>query len=118
MTKSLPLVATTIMDLMSRKIKSLFGEHISQLINWSGKYFQEDNIDKFVWIQVPLIVKLHLNRRSYCTIWHHRAEDKICQQDTDFWKVAEAILIQYSTSYLYKAASRRLLSKSIVLKST
>jgi hypothetical protein len=38
-------------------IKSVFEEHLSQLINWFEKYFQEDNIDKFAWIQDPFRAK-------------------------------------------------------------
>lgn len=41
----------------SRNIKSVFEEHLSQLINWFEKYFQEDNIDRFAWIQDPFRAK-------------------------------------------------------------
>jgi hypothetical protein len=34
-------------------MKSIFEEHISQLITWFEKYFQNDNIDTFAWIQDP-----------------------------------------------------------------
>ena len=37
----------------SRGMKSIFEEHLSQLITWFEKYFQNDNIDKFAWIQDP-----------------------------------------------------------------
>jgi hypothetical protein len=35
-------------------MKSIFEEHLSQLITWFEKYFQNDSIDKFAWIQGPL----------------------------------------------------------------
>ena len=34
-------------------MKSIFEEHLSQLITWFEKYFQNDNIDKFALIQDP-----------------------------------------------------------------
>lgn len=37
----------------SRRMKSIFEEHLSQLIAWFEKYFQNDNTNKFVWIQHP-----------------------------------------------------------------
>ena len=37
----------------SRGMKSIFEEHLSQLITWFEKYFQNDNIDKFALIQDP-----------------------------------------------------------------
>jgi hypothetical protein len=51
-----PLVATifppSAID-FSRGMKSIFEEHLSQLITWFEKYFQNYNIDKFAWIQDP-----------------------------------------------------------------
>ena len=35
-------------------MKSIFEEHLSQLITWFEKIFQKDNIDKFAWIQDPV----------------------------------------------------------------
>lgn len=43
----------------SRDIKYLFGEHLRQFVDWFKKYFQEDNIDKFMWILDPFAAKLH-----------------------------------------------------------
>jgi hypothetical protein len=37
----------------SQGMKSIFEEHLSQLIIWLEKYFQNDNIDIFAWIQDP-----------------------------------------------------------------
>jgi hypothetical protein len=37
----------------SRGMKSIFEEHLSQLITWFEKYFQNNSIDKFAWIQGP-----------------------------------------------------------------
>lgn len=42
---------------LSCNIKSVFEDHLSQLIKWFEKYFQADNIDKFTWIQDPFRAK-------------------------------------------------------------
>lgn len=34
-------------------MKSIFVDHLSQLVIWFEKYFQNENIDKFSWIQDP-----------------------------------------------------------------
>jgi hypothetical protein len=40
----------------TRGMKSIFKEHLSQLITWFEKYFQNENIYKFAWIQHPFNV--------------------------------------------------------------
>jgi len=39
---------------ISQDMKSIFVDHLSQLVIWFEKYFQNENIDKFSWIQDPL----------------------------------------------------------------
>jgi zinc finger BED domain-containing protein 5/7/8/9 len=38
---------------ISQDMKSIFEDHLSQLVIWFEKYFQNGNIDKFAWIQDP-----------------------------------------------------------------
>ena len=40
----------------SRDVKSIFEEHLSQLIAEFEKYFKNDHMDKFSWIQDPFNV--------------------------------------------------------------
>lgn len=42
---------------LSCNLKSLFEDHLSQLIKWFEKYFEADNIEKFTWIQDPFRAK-------------------------------------------------------------
>ncbi|CAH2293732.1 Hypothetical predicted protein, partial [Pelobates cultripes] len=41
----------------SHNLKSGFEDHLSQIIQWFEEYFQEDDINKFAWIQDPFRVK-------------------------------------------------------------
>ncbi|XP_067120756.1 zinc finger BED domain-containing protein 5-like [Centruroides vittatus] len=38
---------------VSQDLLSLFKEHLSKLSDWFAKYFEEDNVKKFAWIQDP-----------------------------------------------------------------
>lgn len=38
---------------MSSDIKSIFQDHLLHLNNWFEKYFKNENIDRFTWIQDP-----------------------------------------------------------------
>lgn len=38
---------------ITQDMKSIFVDHLSQLVIWFEKYFQNENIDKFSWIQDP-----------------------------------------------------------------
>lgn len=36
---------------ISQNMKSIFEDHLLQLVIWFEKYFQNKNIDKFAWVQ-------------------------------------------------------------------
>lgn len=38
---------------VSQNLLSLFTEHLSKLSEWFAKYFAEENVQKFAWIQDP-----------------------------------------------------------------
>jgi len=38
---------------ISQDMKSIFEDHLSQLVIWLEKYFKNEGTDKFAWIQDP-----------------------------------------------------------------
>ena len=38
---------------VSQDLKALFTEHLSKLTEWFSKYFADDEVEKFAWIQDP-----------------------------------------------------------------
>ena len=102
----------------SHNIRSVFEEHLSQLSKWFEKYFQEDNIDKFAWIQNPFKAKAP---PDFTSAEEESFIDLSCDNTlkikfentelTNFWLSikdeypllsgkAQRILIPFATSYL------------------
>ncbi|XP_050522096.1 zinc finger BED domain-containing protein 5-like [Daktulosphaira vitifoliae] len=106
---------------ISQDMKSIFVDHLSQLVIWFEKYFQNENIDKFSWIQDPF------NSTAPSEFTSTEEESLIelsCDNSlktkfssidlTKFWisikdeypllsDKAQRILIPFSTSYLCEA---------------
>jgi zinc finger BED domain-containing protein 5/7/8/9 len=106
---------------ISQDMKSIFVDHLSQLVIWFEKYFQNENIDKFSWIQDPF----NSTAPSEFTSTEEESlielscdnslKTKFSSMDlTKFWisikdeypllsDKAQRILIPFSTSYLCEA---------------
>jgi hypothetical protein len=105
----------------SQGMKSIFEEHLAQLITWFEKYFQNDNIDKFAWIQDPF----NATAPSEFTVTEEENLIELScdntlkttfstMEITEFWMSekdkypllsgkAQRILILFATSYLWEA---------------
>ncbi|KAL4126012.1 hypothetical protein QTP88_010244 [Uroleucon formosanum] len=106
---------------ITQDMKSIFVDHLSQLVIWFEKYFQNENIDKFSWIQDPF----NSTAPSEFTSTEEESlielscdnslKTKFSSMDlTKFWisikdeypllsDKAQRILIPFSTSYLCEA---------------
>lgn len=49
---------------ISQDLLSLFAEHLSILTEWFAKYFTEENVEKFAWIQDPFLAQCPLELTS------------------------------------------------------
>ncbi|KAL4101100.1 hypothetical protein QTP88_012347 [Uroleucon formosanum] len=102
-------------------MKSIFVDHLSQLVIWFEKYFQNENIDKFSWIQNPFNSTApseftSTEEKSLIELsFDNSLKTKFSSMDlTKFWisikdeypllsDKAQRILIPFSTSYLCEA---------------
>ncbi|XP_067136877.1 uncharacterized protein [Centruroides vittatus] len=102
----------------SRIMKSIFEEYLSQLITWFEKYFQNDNIDKFAWIQdasAPSAFTAAEEENLIELSCDNTLKTKFSSMElTEFWisvkheyplpsGKAQRILIPFATSYLCEA---------------
>jgi hypothetical protein len=98
---------------ISQDIKTMFEGHLSQLIIWFEKYFQNENFDKFAWIQVPFntsapsefielscdnSLKARFGSTELTEFWISIEDEYPLLSDK-----AQRILIPFSTSYLCEA---------------
>lgn len=51
--QQLYIYATSKELIVSQELVAIFTEHLSKLIEWFSKYFANDDVEKFAWIQDP-----------------------------------------------------------------
>ncbi|XP_060846219.1 zinc finger BED domain-containing protein 5-like [Rhopalosiphum padi] len=106
---------------ISQDMKSIFEDHLSQLVVWFEKYFKNEDIDKFAWIQDPFnsIVPSEFNSTEEESLIELSCDSSLKSKFTNmeltkFWisikneyplvcEKALRVLIPFSTSYLCEA---------------